>query len=249
MNIFHCEGVVYAFGGVRALDGITLGFSVPGICAVIGPNGAGKTTLLNVWTGFLHANAGRCFLEGRETTHLAPHKIARLGVSRTFQDLRLVSQVSVLENVLLACPGQKGERLLPALIRFGTAKEEARNVQTALQWLQFVGLAEKANEVADSLSYGQQKLLALACSLATEARTLFFDEPVAGIHPEMISHIVALLRRLRDQGKLVVFIEHDIGVVREIADRVIVMDHGQIIADGIPKDVLVRQEILEAYVG
>jgi len=146
-------------------------------------------------------------------------------------------------------PWAKGRASASCVDPVWHCKREARNVQTALQWLQFVGLAEKANEVADSLSYGQQKLLALACSLATEARTLFFDEPVAGIHPEMISHIVALLRRLRDQGKLVVFIEHDIGVVREIADRVIVMDHGQIIADGIPKDVLVRQEILEAYVG
>jgi ABC-type branched-subunit amino acid transport system ATPase component len=170
-------------------------------------------------------------------------------MARTFQDLRLITEETVLANVLLARPSQKGERLLPALFRFGVAAEEARNREEALRWLRFVGLEPGANELAGELSYGQQKLLTLACCLATEARILLLDEPVAGVHPEMASQILGLLQQLRDQGKLIVFIEHDIAAVRQIAELVIVMDEGRIIAQGRPVEVLERPEIMEAYVG
>jgi ABC-type branched-subunit amino acid transport system ATPase component len=162
--------------------------------------------------------------------------------------LRLINQVSVLENVLLACPNQKGERLLPALFRNGVAAEEKLNHAEAMRWLKFVGLADMACQLAGELSYGQQKLLTLACCLATEAKILLLDEPVAGVHPEMVQKILGLLSELRGQGKLVVFIEHDIAAVKQIADRVIVMDQGRIIAEGKPAEVLERPEIIEAYV-
>ena len=247
--ILRCEGLSKSFDGTRALAEVSVAFPSSGIIAVIGPNGAGKTTLINVLTGFLHSDSGRSFLGERELTGLAPHKIARFGIGRTFQDLRLINLVSVLENVMLARPNQKGERLLPALFRFGVAVEEKRNHEEAMRLLRFVGLADKANELAGELSYGQQKLLALACCLATQARILLLDEPVAGVHQEMVQKILGLLRELRQAGKLVVFIEHDIAAVREVADTVIVMDEGRIIAQGTPSDVLERAEILEAYVG
>ena len=180
---------------------------------------------------------------------MAPHRVARQGIARTFQDLRLIQQVTVLENAMLARPNQKGERLWYALFRIGVAAEEARNREEALRWLRFVGLEEKAHEAAGELSYGQQKLLTLACCVATEARILLLDEPVAGVHPEMIAKILGLLRELKAMGKLVVFIEHDIAAVREVADVVIVMDEGRIIAQGPPKEVLERPEIMEAYLG
>jgi len=244
-----CEGLSKSFDGTQALQDVRLEFPATGIVALIGPNGAGKTTLLNVLTGFLRPDAGRFFLGERELTGLAPHRIARLGIARTFQDLRLISQVPVLENVLLARPNQKGERLLPALLRFGVAQEESRNREQAMRWLRFVGLDQKASEAAGELSYGQQKLLTLACCLASEGRILLLDEPVAGVHPDMVSQILDLLRQLRDQGRLVVFIEHDIAAVRHVADLVIVMDEGRIIAQGRPGEVLERPEIMEAYVG
>ncbi len=172
-----------------------------------------------------------------------------MGVARTFQDLRLILQVPVIDNVMLARPNQRGERLFYALTRFGVKKEEERNRDEATRLLRFVGLEEKAGELVGELSYGQQKLLTLACCLATEARILLLDEPVAGVHPDMASRILDLLRQLRDEGKLVVFIEHDISAVRSIAEHVIVMDHGKIIAQGIPSEVLERAEILEAYLG
>ena len=246
---FRCDGLCKSFDGIRALADVQLQFPDTGITAIIGPNGAGKTTLLNVLTGFLRADGGRCFLGDRDTTRLASHQIAQFGVARTFQDLRLILRVSVLDNALLARPTQTGESLVGALLRLGVAAEEARNGDVAMRLIKFVGLEDKAQELAGELSYGQQKLLTLACCLATEARILLLDEPVAGVHPEMVSRILDLLRQLCDQGKLVVFIEHDIAAVRQIADHVIVMDEGKIIAEGPPDEVLDRSEIMEAYFG
>jgi len=244
----RCEGLSKSFDGTHALQDVRLELPSSGIVAIIGPNGAGKTTLLNVLTGFLRADTGRFFLGQIELTRLQPHKIAQLGIARTFQDLRLISQVSALENVLLARPNQKGEHLLPALFRFGVAQQEVENHKEAMRWLRFVGLEEKADEVAGELSYGQQKLLTLACCLASEARILLLDEPVSGVHPKTIPEILSMLRQLREQDRLVVFIEHDIAAVRQVADVVIVMDEGRIISRGRPSEVLERPEIIEAYV-
>jgi ABC-type branched-subunit amino acid transport system ATPase component len=249
MPNLRCESLSKSFDGVRALAEFQFEFPSTGVVAIIGPNGAGKTTFINVLTGFLRADTGRSFIDGREITRLAPNGIARLGLSRTFQDLRLVLEVPALENVMLACPQQRGERLLWALLRIGVAAEEARNLVEAKRLLQFVGLQEKASELAGELSYGEQKLLTLACCLATGARVLLLDEPVAGVHPEMASRILDLLTELRNDGKLIVFIEHDIAAVRRVADVVIVMDEGRIIAQGVPTEVLERTEIMEAYLG
>lgn len=249
MKSFRCEGLRKAFDGVQALADVDLQFPTSGITAIIGPNGAGKTTLVNVLTGFTRPDAGRCFLDDHEITHLVPHRIAKLGVARTFQDVRLIRAVSALENVLLARPNQRGEALLDALLRIGVKTEEAQNRNEAMHGLAVVGLESKAIELAGELSYGQQKLLTLACCVATECRVLLLDEPVAGIHPEMITNMLNLLRLLREQGKLVIFIEHDIEAVRRIADHLIVMDEGKVIAQGIAEEVLRLPEILEAYIG
>jgi branched-chain amino acid transport system ATP-binding protein len=247
MEALRCEHLVKSFGGVQALADATLNFPSSGICAVIGPNGAGKTTLLNVLTGFVRPDAGHCFIDQRETTCLAPHQIARIGMARTFQDLRLIFQASVLDNVLLARPCQRGERLFGALLRLGVSAEERRNCDQARQLLEFVGLGRAFSQLAGELSYGEQKLLTIACCLATEARILLLDEPVAGVDPELVTRILQLLRRLADQGKLIMFIEHDIAAVRQIADLIVVMDDGRVIAKGPPNEVLERPEIMEAY--
>lgn len=249
MDHFRCENLYKSFDGISALSDVGLRLPPSRISAIIGPNGAGKTTLLNVWTGFLRADAGRCFFAEREITRLSPDRIAHLGIARTFQDLRLIPQVCVLDNVLLGFQNQRGERLLWAILRFGVMREERRNLEQAMCLLQFVGLADKAQELAGTLSYGQQKLLTLASCLATDARILFLDEPVAGVHPEVCSKILNLLLQLREQGKTIVFVEHNIEAVREVADQVIVMDGGKVIIQGPPCDVLERKEIMEAYLG
>jgi len=232
---------------VHALEGVSLEFYSAGISAIIGPNGAGKTTLLNVITGFLKPDAGQCFLHDREVTRLPPHRIARLGIARTFQDLRLVRQITVLDNVMLACPRQQDERLLRGLLHWGVAREEARNREEAVRLLEDVGLKHEAERLAGEMSYGQQKLLTFACCLATKAQIIILDEPVAGVHPEMISHILDLMLRLRNDGKQVIFTEHDISAVRRVADEIVVMYGGRKIAQGAPREVLESPQIIEVY--
>jgi len=246
--VLRCENLDKAFGGVRALDGVSLSFPGEGIVAIIGPNGAGKTTLLNVFTGFLRADAGRCFYGDQVITSLPPYQISRTGIVRTFQDLRLVRDAPVLENVLLARPHQRGERLLSAIFPIGVAAQERKNCERATELLDFVGLTSKSSALAGTLSWGQQKLLTLACCLAAEAQVLLLDEPVAGVHPQLIERILELLRKLRSEGRLIIFIEHDIAAVKQIAEHLIVMDDGRVIAEGEPAILLERPEIMEAYV-
>lgn len=248
MDALRCESLSKSFDGVKALDGVTLHLPKTGIIALVGPNGAGKTTLLNVITGFLRPDGGRCFLADEELTRLTPHRIVQLGIARTFQDLRVIKLISVLDNVMLARPEQKGEHLWRALTRFGVGAQENSNRAQAVELLRFVGLEERSRDPAGSLSYGQQKLLTLACCLATEAQILLLDEPIAGIHREMADSILGLLKELRDAGKLVVFIEHDLAAVHQIADTAIVMGEGKVVAQGAPGEILDRREIMEAYV-
>lgn len=245
---FGCNEISKSYGGVSALTGISLKFSRPEITAIIGPNGAGKTTLFNIMTGFVQPDSGHCFLGENVISNLAPYKVSRLGIARTFQDLRLILHISAQENVLLAHPHQQGEHILTALLGFAVKREETNNRKEVMRLLTSVGLEEFANELAGELSYGQQKLLTLACCLATEASILLLDEPIAGIHPELATGTLTLLRRLRENGKLIIFIEHDISAVRNVADNVVVMDEGKIIAQGPPNEILDRSDIMEAYI-
>lgn len=247
MPALRCEGLRKVYGGVQAVAGVELEFPDFGIVAIIGPNGAGKTTLLNLLTGFVRPDSGRFFLGDLEITQLLPHRIVQLGIARTFQELRLVRRLSATENVRLGRPLQRGERLRALLSFRALAEEEVRNRAEANRLLRFVGLESTAHQPAGTLSWGQQKLLSLACCLATECDILLLDEPVSGVHPELVLQILELLRRLRADGKLVVFIEHNMLAVRQVADLVIVMDEGHLIAQGPPDDVLERPEILEAY--
>lgn len=249
MPVLRCENLHKSFGGVQALGGVSLSFPCEGIVAIIGPNGAGKTTLLNVLTGFLRADTGRCFYGDQVITSLPAYRISRTGIVRTFQDLRLVQQSPVLENVLLARPHQRGERLLNAIFPIGVAAQEQKNRERAMELLDFVGLTSQASTLAGTLSWGQQKLLTLACCLAAEAQVLLLDEPVAGVHPQLIERILELLRKLRSEGRLIIFIEHDIAAVKQVADHLVVMDDGRVIAEGDPATLLESPEIMEAYVG
>ncbi len=245
-----CKGVTKAFDGVVALDALDLEIGGAGIVAIVGPNGAGKSTLLDILTGRLRPDAGQVMIGGASVGRsVATHAVANRGVARTFQELRLFRNMTVFENLMVARRPQAGEQLLRALLGFGLEFEEAGHREEVLRVLQVVGLNHEAEAVAGNLSYGQQKLIALAQCLSTEARVLLLDEPVAGVHPKMIEEICQIIVKLGAEGKLVVFVEHDIPVVWQIAKRVIVMDHGRVIADGVPKDVLTRPEILEAYIG
>ena len=217
------------------------------IISLIGPNGAGKTTLFNLICGFLLPNKGEVLFKGKEITGLSPHLIANLGLARTFQNLRLIRRLTVLENVLLSFRNQKGESFIGALLGYKAGREEKANIEKALGLLEFVGLFEMANEEAEALSYGQQKLLSLACSLATDAKLFLLDEPVAGIAPEMINKILEIIRDLKSRGKTVFLIEHNMEAVMEISDRVVVMDEGKKIAEGSSSQIRQDPKVIEAY--
>ncbi len=222
------------FDGIVAVDGFSLSVGSGVICSVIGPNGAGKTTLFNLLTGFLLPDSGTVVYRNRRLDKMSPWRIAVGGLCRTFQEVRLVRGLSVLDNVLLSGKNQSGEKLLQALFTFSQKSIVCQAMRRhSLELLGFVGLVEKKDELAWNLSYGQQKLLSIACALATEPRVLLLDEPVSGVQPAMVKKIEAILQDLAQrQGKTVFFIEHNIEFVLKISDNIVVMDGGKKIAEG-----------------
>jgi len=235
------------FNGTKAVDGVSLSIDMGSIVSLIGPNGAGKTTLFNIVTGCLTSNEGKVFLDGRDITRMALFKRTRLGIGRTFQEMRLIRKMTALENVWLALPNQLGESLIGALLGHHMGEEKQRRTES-MRWLDFVGIAEMANQLAEELSYGQQKLLSVACCLGMGAKLLLLDEPMAGLNPALVDRMIGLLERLRrEEGKTILLIEHNMDAVMRISDRVIVMDEGRIIADGTPECVRESPVVIEAY--
>lgn len=236
------------FNGVEALGDFSCTVAGNEILGLLGPNGAGKTTLFNVLTGLLAPDAGQAEFKGQTLIGLPVHRIANLGIARTFQNLRLIRRITVLENVLLCFKNQPGEKLFNVFLRSGLCKRHEAGIrEKGMAFLETAGLAEKANDLADNLSYGQQKLLSIVCCLAADAELLLLDEPVAGIAPEMAERILAIIADLPRQGKSAIVIEHDIDALRSIAHRMIFMDAGRKICEGTPDEVLNDPRVIEAY--
>lgn len=248
MAILEINNITKSFDGLIAVDGFSCTIKEGEIIGIIGPNGAGKTTLFNLITGFLRSNNGSIIFRNKEISSLQPYKIVQFGISRTFQDLRLIMQMTLLENVMLWYSNNTGDRLVNIFLMNKKVKEEeVKNFNKAISLLEFAGLKDKANEYAGNLSYGQQKLLSLTCCLAAEPSLILLDEPVSGIQPAMIEEIVRILKELQKQGKTIFFIEHDIEFVFKIAERVIVMDDGKKIAEDLPNNIKNNKAILKAY--
>ena len=241
--------IVCSFDGVTVLDRVSITFPAGSIFAVVGRNGSGKTTLLNVITGFLVPDSGRCLLGSTDITGLATYSIARLGVVRTFQGVRLAMGLSVLENVLVSLPRWPGSNFWCSISRRGVRTGDAIARERAGTLLGRFGLDGRGDIRAGALSYGQQKLLALACAAATDAHVHLFDEPVAGVDPGMRANILDHVLELRERGACVVFVEHDIDAVREIADWVAVLDGGRLVAAGRVEETLRQDSVLEVLVG
>jgi len=246
-SLLEVSEVSKSFDGVVAVDGMSMTLCERRITSIIGPNGSGKTTLLNLIGGFVFPDRGDILLRGQRISGMRPYRIAALGVARTFQNLRLLRRATLIDNVLLAFQHQAGEGVFCALTGWKTRREEKASQATARELLAFVGLEGKAYELAGSLSYGQQKLVTLACCLAMEADLLLLDEPVAGIDPEMSRHILELLAQLRQEGKTILLIEHDLEAVKAVSDTVIVLDEGRKIAEGRPDKVMRDPVVVEAY--
>ncbi len=250
MELLRAAGLTKNFNGVRAVDDFTFGVEAGSITALIGPNGSGKTVTFNLIAGFYRPTSGRIFFKNREITGLPPYKIFDLGIGRTFQNIRLFPQMTVLDNLLLGLKFEKGESLWAALLRTKTMRrEEEENRAKAIELLKMIGLEEKRDAQAEDLSHGQRRLLEIARTLGTGAEFFLLDEPTAGVFPNTLPKLLEIIRDLKKAGKTILFIDHNLNFAMELADRVVVIDHGRKIAEDTPAGVMRDEAVLDAYMG
>ena len=246
----QCRDLTKSFGGLMVIEELMLNLEPGKVTALVGPNGAGKSTLFHLITGFLAPDHGEIRYRKHRIDGLPPHSIARLGIGRLFQDVRVFDKLTALDNVLVGFPGQIGENPTYALLRpRAVGRQETTNRAAARHWLDVVGLGDHIETSAQALSYGQRKLLAIARLLALGSDVLLLDEPTAGVHPGTVGTLVRLIRALASEGKTVAVIEHNMNVVMESADWVYFMDAGEIVAFGLPDEVLGNRSIRAIYLG
>jgi ABC-type branched-subunit amino acid transport system ATPase component len=250
MSLLKLSHITKSFDGMQVVDDLSLSFEPGRIISLIGPNGAGKTTLFNIISGLLRQDSGEMVYRGERLETLPAFKRAQRGIGRLWQDVRVFEKMTVLDNVSLAKKGNPGEGILSNLFRIpSVSRFERQNLEQARRWLDFVGLAEKEKSLAGDLSYGQQKLLAIARLLANDADLLLLDEPTSGIHPHLIETVLGVIERIVQAGKTVILIEHNFGVVFQISDWVHLMVKGRIELSGKPKEIATAPLLKEVYLG
>ena len=243
------SNITRTFGGLTAVDVEHIEIQRGVITALIGPNGAGKTTLFNLLTGFDEPDDGRWSFNGTELGKVPAYKVARLGMVRTFQLTKVLSKLTVIENMRLGATGQRGEKFLSAAFKSLWRAQEKDNTDRADALLERFKLDAKREDFAGSLSGGQRKLLEMARALMVDPELIMLDEPMAGVNPALKQSLLGHVKSLRDEGRTVLFVEHDMDMVRDISDWVIVMAQGKIVAEGTPQSVMADQRVIDAYLG
>jgi branched-chain amino acid transport system ATP-binding protein len=250
MAYLQVNSITKQFGGLIAVDNVSFEVEKGEIVSIIGPNGAGKTTVFNMLTGVYNVDSGEIIFDGIPIHNTTPYNIINLGISRTFQNIRLFPNMRVIENVLVGTHIRTKYGFFDTLFRTGRYKtEEAEKVVRAVDILKDIGLGNRINDYAQNLPYGEQRKVEIARAIATDAKIILLDEPAAGMNPQESEELLQFIRELRNKGYTIILIEHDMNVVMNISDRIYVIDYGKKIAQGLPDEIASNEAVIEAYLG
>ncbi|MSQ18435.1 MAG: ABC transporter ATP-binding protein [Betaproteobacteria bacterium] len=248
--VLEIATVTRRFGGLVAIDEVTTAIAPGEIRGIIGPNGAGKTTLLNIMSGHMRPSSGRVLFAGRDITKARADKVAAMGVRRTFQNVRLFGEMTVLGNVLVGLHANGRAGIFAALLRTGRQRREEHSmIDTAMQALERVGLAAQANTIASSLAYGHRKVLEIARAIVAAPKVLLLDEPAAGLNASEAANLIGVIRRINAEGVTVAIVEHHMEVIMKVCSRITVLNYGKHLAEGTPAEVQGNAQVIEAYLG
>jgi branched-chain amino acid transport system ATP-binding protein len=248
--VLRVSGITQVFGGLTALDNVSLKISADAITGVIGPNGAGKTTLFNIISGIYTQTSGAVHLGDRDISGVPPEKLALLGMVRTFQNVELFGRMTVLENVMVGLHTRSHSGILACAFKLpGHLKEERAVSDKAMQWLDFVGIADLARDEAANLPFGKGRLLEIARAMALEPRIILMDEPAAGLNSRETAELALLIRKVRESGVTVALVEHDMELVMDVCDYILVLNLGRKLAEGTPREIQENTEVITAYLG